>query len=81
MKAKEGFTPHTVMARAEGNNSHTYDKAIVLNSSASMLRKWLFTADDVAALPTGRYGIGLNQAAADAAHIATIMDGHGLLDK
>lgn len=89
MKIKEGFTLRTVMGQnivlAEGSNSDSFGKIIKLNPSAAMLWEGLcgrtFEADDAAALLVAEYGIGREEALADASRFVALMDEKGLLDK
>ena len=89
MKIKKGFTMRSVMGQnvilAEGNNADSYGKMITLNSSAAMLWDELkgrtFDVDDAAGLLVKHYGIGRDQAVADATYIIDLMKQKGLLDE
>lgn len=89
MKIKKGFTMRTVMGQnvvlAEGNNADSFGKMITLNSSAAMLWNELigksFETEDAAGLLVVRYGIGREEADADATRFIQLMADKGLLEQ
>lgn len=70
---------------AEGNNADSFGKMITLNSSAAMLWNELigksFETEDAAGLLVVRYGIGREEADADATRFIQLMADKGLLEQ